>query len=550
MSVAATDPEQERDPPAEPTPITFPKHILRGKAVWNEQTSPPDFQSLFSKVVKPSDIKQQHVEDLNITILAECPVDELVPLQSDGSSYLSSLALDQDANSEATSETAAPDAQVQRRRRDLTERVTELSIENDAAYRAITRTTTDGVKPPRLAYMRKFWEGLESMAQYWDCSLDQYYEKVESDDIEESRAKRQKLESDLANGDESDLTLLTAATQPLPPDGETEPDDRHGSKSPGFVKNCSTDTATGAYDGASIPDSETKTSFDSKLAARTRMRYRGRRTATGRAMPDQFRVDMVKGFIEGAVWPFRTQVSAPRVLPVLQVNNLKLPIRRTLAVYRVPEDRVKARSGGLVGPILSVLVRPETDFQDVDGCQDEEKTRLNLMREIGSLLQIAQERRREGKTEVKAGDGKWWTTKRRWGGGPGGEIENEIGNSDEVTIADEFANATRADNGKKSIETKIGSKRKSPSSLWKELKGARGTWDPKIEYRAIGKDSKSQYDEVWLYAEISEWLTANTFSDLHGLLSQSPSLDPKNDHPYCIHRLPHIRSNTGSAARR
>ena len=512
VSVAGTDPDQERDPPAEPTPITFPKHDLHGKAVWNKQTPPPDFQSLFSKVIKPSDISQQHVEDLNISILPECMVDELVPLQSDRSSYLPSLALDQDANDEATSETAAPDAQVQRRKKDLIERVTELSIENDMAYRAITRTTTDGVKPPRLAYMRKFWEGLESMAQYWDCSQDQYYEKADSDDVEESRAKRQKLESDLANGGEADLTLLTAATLPLPPDGGTESDDfRASSLHPG--------TATAACESNPSTNSANGSSLGSTPTPRTRMRYRGRRTATGRAMPDQFRVDMVKGFIEGAVWPFRTQVSAPRVLPVLQVNNLRLPIRRTLAVYRVPEDRVKARSGGLVGPILAVLVRPETDFQDADGHQDEEKARLDLMREIGSLLQIAQERRREGKIEVKAGDGKWWTTKRKWGGGPGGEIENEVGNSDAVTIADEFANATKGENGKQAIEAKIGSKRKSPSSLWKELKVARGTWDPKIEYRAIGKDSNSQYDKVRLCPEMLKRLIANVFLDLHGLLS-------------------------------
>ena len=116
------------------------------------------------------------------------------------------------------------------------------------------------------------------------------------------------------------------------------------------------------------------------------------------------------------------------------------------------------------------------------------------MREIGGLLQLAQERAREGKKEVKPGEGKWWTTVPRWGGGPGGEVENQDGNSDVVATAAEALNAGKDENGEK-----VGRKprqKKSPALLWKELRPGSGYFDPKTDYEAIGKEPDSPWDTV------------------------------------------------------
>ena len=43
------------------------------------------------------------------------------------------------------------------------------------------------------------------------------------------------------------------------------------------------------------------------------MRYKGLRTASGRYMPDHFRIETVRGFVEGTVWPFQCSVHPPRM---------------------------------------------------------------------------------------------------------------------------------------------------------------------------------------------------------------------------------------------
>ena len=193
-------------------------------------------------------------------------------------------------------------------------------------------------------------------------------------------------------------------------------------------------------------------------------------------------------------------------MPIVQFNGLNLPVRQSAAVYRVSKERSKGRQGFVEGPMIGLQVRPELDFCSEEGTPDEVKARLDMMRELGCLLQLAQERRRQGQTEVKPGEGKWWTTTPRWGGGPGGEMEattdpNEITNSDVMEFAEHQLNKIRERDPTLKGIPKPGRgakerKRKNPAILWKELKPGRGYWDPKIEYTAIGRDTDSEYDEV------------------------------------------------------
>ena len=511
----STDPEQERDPPPEPTPVTFPSHEAFEGDVWKDEFSPPNFQSLFSSVLKPTDISEHHKRALNISILPPCCVDELVPEAPEGTSYLPDIAPRQDLSEESYANATKFDPALSKKRKDLEDRLSELRIENDLAFRAISRTVSVGVKPPRLAYMRKFWEGLESMSQYWDCSLDRYYEKDEAHDGGEKSAKRQRLENELAASEHADLLLKTAAERTRPIFEHTPSHEDQENQNPD-------------EDGAE-QQAESKTRSSSATPdPRTRMRYKGRRTATGRAMPDQFRADTVRGFVEGTIWPFQTTLSSPRVMPLVQFNKLNLPVRQSAAVYRVPRDRIKGRQGWLEGPIVSVQVRAETDFES-EGNDAEVKARLDLMREIGGLLQLAQERRREGKVETKPGEGKWWTTKPRWGGGSGSEVENEIGNSDVVQAAEELLDSAKENNnGNRAKEAGRSRKRKTPAMLWKELKCGRAYWDPKTDYSAIGKSSDSACDEVRLSSPRVAASTHNALGVL-GVMSQPSHIDCQND---------------------
>ena len=163
--------------------------------------------------------------------------------------------------------------------------------------------------------------------------------------------------------------------------------------------------------------------------------------------------------------------------------------------------------------MLTVQVRPETDFDapNVDQAHSAMRARLDLTREIAGLLQCAQERRREGKTEVRSGEGKWWTTRPRWGGGPGGEVEVDEGNTDTLRkdvlgVAEEILGAPKA-KGPGKLR-----KRKTPAMLWKELKPGGKTWDSKTSYQAIGREPDSPYDQASPDAQ-NTTTAAVTFTD-------------------------------------
>ena len=76
---------------------------------------------------------------------------------------------------------------------------------------------------------------------------------------------------------------------------------------------------------------------------------------------------------------------------------------------------------------------------------------LDLMREVAAMLLLGQERAREGKSPTIPGQGKWYTTVPRWGGGPGGEISCG-GDNGGATTKDE-----KSKDGLDMTQTKLGS---------------------------------------------------------------------------------------------
>lgn len=140
---------------------------------------------------------------------------------------------------------------------------------------------------------------------------------------------------------------------------------------------------------------------------------------------------------------------------------------------------------------MGIQCRPETRFRDpgqeIGRGQAEA---LDLMREVGAMLLLAQERGREGKPPTKPGEGKWYTSKPRWGGGSGGEMGDTGGNSDDAA-------ATKPDE-KKSSSSRMRSRKLSAAEAYKELRPGSGTWDPKVTYLAVGKEENSEFDNVSL----------------------------------------------------
>lgn len=530
-SFGFTDPEQERDPPPPPTPVTFPTYSeetnLSSTRSWSHDSPPPDLRSLFLRVQRPTDISEQHFRALSIQFKGPCPLEDLLPLGKDGSSYLPALELKSTSTEQADNHRATTESTISSERKNFLGPLVELQVDNDTAFRVITRTTKGDAKPPRLAFMRKFWEGLESMSQYWDTSIDHYYEgeptlpqlsngRARSDSINEAnvkafsdaRHKKAKLKQESATVDVNDNGLLPAAEakQAFKDLEGSDPSDMSSEQKTELLErlqqavkdqsnmNGSEDDSSNDRPNGDAESRDRVIPISHPPSPRPRLRYKGRRTSTGREMPDQFRIETVKSFLDGVVWTFQCSVNPPKRMPIVQINSLIQPVRQTATVCRPLKDRNKARQGWVQGPVMGLQVRAETDFDAEDGSTVYVKGRMDIMRELGGLLQIAQERRREGKTEVKPGEGKWWTTKTRWGGGPGGEVEIEDLNDDVLEALKERVAESKGGNGRAS--RRGGSGRKTPAIIWKELKCGSGYWDPRTEYAAIGKEPKSEYDEA------------------------------------------------------
>lgn len=397
-------------------------------------------------------------------------------------------------------------------------RAKELFFKNEHAFSNLTRKPNAGQVPLRLAHFRKFWEGLDNLAYYWDNSLDEYL-PPKPENIKGTENASQQTSSGLANGKStsngadatppelasgSDIEILSSIEEP-----------RKKAKTEAIGDETLVSPTTSMGFGSGLPPAQPSSIASSKaLPARaappkvpwavnmpsisekptdlSKGSYRGYRIGNGAEMPDQYRLDCVRAFLEPIAWAFGVTFSPHRRPPVLCLDHVRFPVRMNSVGWRGPADRMKARQGWLEGPVLGIQCRPETNFGATGNLQAE--SALDVVRELGGMLLLAQERARQGKIEVRAGEGKWWTSKPRWGGGPGGEVGEATGTSD--TPSQESVPKTEE---KPIGRPRLGSKdrrRPSPAEAWKVLRPGNPLWDPKIVYEAIGKDRNSDWDEV------------------------------------------------------
>ena len=211
-------------------------------------------------------------------------------------------------------------------------------------------------------------------------------------------------------------------------------------------------------------------------------------------MPDQYRLDCVRAFLEPIAWAFGITFSPHRRPPVLCLEHVRFPVRMNSVGWRAPTG-MKRRSGWLEGPVLGIQCRAETSFGATGTLQADSV--LDVVRELGGMLLLAQERAREGKSETRAGEGKWWTCTPRWGGGPGGEVGEAAGASDAPAPPEATTPAPTDDKFDRLFRHGLKDRRRpSPAELWKTLKPGNPLWDPKVKYEAIGKARSSNWDEV------------------------------------------------------
>lgn len=414
------------------------------------------------------DVKREHLETLNVKVESDIPFSNLIPTTK--ATTHDPKSAQPDASSRPLLSNGMPTPGPEKY--EVLER--ELRYDNNDAFRELIRLPPlPGKQRIRVTQTRRFWMGLERMSQYWDTSQDQFFEASHDDDGH-TEAKRMKMD-DSTKSPSTDSMIL---------------DDK------------SAENSTSPTETTSTP----------------RLKYKGRRIGNGRMMPEELRDETIRGFVEMIAWPFGCQAAAPGVPPRLAIDTMLFPIRHSFRIVRPPKDRMQARKGYIEGPILAVQCKGEVSFREEhDRVGDGFAEATDLCREVGAMLLLAQERARQGEKEILPGEGKWWVTKVRWGGGPGGEIEPKEAVTDEPppsvkdnkdkTPTEDSVNANDPGNDKPDSRAARPSRR-GPSSKqrlslaerWKILRPGSSLWDRKLQHLQIGKTKDDDFDDVSVFS--------------------------------------------------
>lgn len=435
----------------------------------NETEAEPalkDLYNLLASIRKPQDINAAHFRAFNLSVESNVPASQIAC--HDDANTVPPLAWEieqqQEGDNGQSARTSNGYPYPDKKRFEVLKN--ELLLGNDDVFREVTRMSPrEGRQRVRVTQTRKFWTGLERMAQYWDTSLDNYFERAAtSEEQEHGNGQADAMQTD-DNGKQDQQDHL--------PTAQANGNASHapGSQSPPIVT-----------------------------------RYTGRRTGAGHEMPEDMREETVRAFIEMGAWPFGCQVTVPTLPPRLTVKALLFPVRLSLEAARSPQDRMLARSGVLEGPVLVAQCRPETAFrtpQETLGSGIGEI--CDLYREVGAMLLGAQERARHGTTEVRPGEGKWWTTEPRWGGGEGGPAEREEegktdssdnANDERESHCEQKKACKRSKYDHPYLATRRQGRKMSNAEKWKMVQPGASLWDRRMRYQRIGKSSDSLFDDV------------------------------------------------------
>lgn len=432
-----------------------------------------------------------HLSRLNVTIQNDIALEDFVPKAPNGSSYLPpkywTKKLDPSSRKQVPPETPghlkgqvlsngfnAPESDT------FVKYAAELACETQDGLRAIgRRKPRKGRLAPVINHYQVFWAKMEVLSQFWDSSLDNYYEK------NPSTPSSPKPSSPTTPKGLRKMSLFISERS------------NHSTKKPDTGKN-----------GNTKPEGN--------------KRYTGWRKDKGSRMPDGPRTELVRAFLAKIAESFGCHVSFKNRSYQVEIKSLLIPVTVGGVIWRSPEDKLRQKQGFFDGPLMGLQCRGETAFT-----KDPESAALDTAREMACLLMIAQERAREGKTKITPGQGAWYTTRRRWGGGPGGEFGEAEGDRD----SQPFVPTTRRVSTPGSWPKKM-----TEEEIWKELKPNTGLWDNKTNYIAVGKDRTIDHDTVshCAYSSVKSSISSDIFLatlGLHGLRSLPSHFHPQARSP-------------------
>ncbi|KAH7369883.1 hypothetical protein BKA65DRAFT_487211 [Rhexocercosporidium sp. MPI-PUGE-AT-0058] len=468
-----------------PTPVRFPQCSPQSDEKVSRTRGGISLVNLLQTIHRPTDLRLSHLEAVGVHVISDVSPRDLLP----DASYLPPLekwnAIAQEDLLEANEATRQPlsNGHLSPGVQTYRERQKELLTDNTAAFRTIRRIPAPtGETAARLGNAYEFFKNLEFFSGYWP-----------------------------------DTSL---PPKPDPSDAESK---------------STTDSTAEGEEKAVVP-----THMQTHVP-----------NGNGAQLPPDYRQNLLTAFVKLVAYDFGCNVSFPRTEPRLHLTPSPSPPPKPTPppsyfnssvsfVYRTPVERSAARAGIVEGPVATLSARASTVFSNPS---DE---LLDLTREVVGILLTAQHRSREGKTEKRFGDGKWWTTTPRWGGGPGGAIGREGDRPEEVAVAlaagiteklppsskptatatsssssstrevEEAPGVKMANEVKRQIgglngpsppkRSKKGSKESAMLAIYenyRKMSPPSATWDRKARYSAIGKVPGAGYDDVFLMSALN-----------------------------------------------
>jgi hypothetical protein len=541
LVIGRLNPSVERPAPRHATPVSFPNFdFLKNLEAleWNKDNKPNLFDLRLKWQYPPHGGVDQALgidvfKTINVTFEPVGEFDQLFKTGDNSALYLPSAdwgTTEPDAEQRKavncpTTKTAQGQVVAQKlsngrpfpTRGDFWERANQLRLSNIDGFRGYARISIDDRPIPRVTHARPFFEHLDGMVQYWDTSLDEYIppNSIGSSENDNKPRKRTKLSPDDPDmpspSSEScapSSTLSAIATPIVPPTESVTLADATISMHP-KRPNSSRRTIPGFRRGEPSPPPVGT--------------YRGWRIDSGKNMPNGTRDLLVKALLEIAMWPFGFHVdTSERQPPRVEIQALRVSVPLTRRIWRPPTDRIEAKMGTVYGPVLGMSARPMTGF-------DENKiySEVDLLREFGTLLLLAQERNRMGRREKRPGEGLWWDEKPRWAGMPY-EVPGEYpglyqtpsndsdiiadtastidtkGSLDQKTLSDQKEKRLLGYTARKEKERQR-RREELPSDMtarqrsihsYKKFAPSVASWEPKAKYVPIGKEPGSDWDEV------------------------------------------------------
>ncbi|KAF9873598.1 hypothetical protein CkaCkLH20_09057 [Colletotrichum karsti] len=424
-----------------PTPVKLPnsRPQLQAPSAPTGETKP--LTSILQNVYRPADVTSTVFDALGVHLIPDATPADLIPDSAFLPDFESWDKLSPDEAREKNADTRkdlnngvqSPGCQT------YLDRKRELSHSNDVAFRTVRRIPAPkGEQQARLGNSYEFFRCLEAFTTYWDDTS----KPNPSLDAKETSGEDKAVEAEKSEQD-------TSQTPEQP---------------------------------------------------------RVIRTSAGSSMPPEYRQSLITAFLKLVAYDFGCNVSAPRTEPRLHITAAPsavpkrqkepLPPRASYFasgctfIFRTPRTREAARKGIIEGPLAAVTARGSTSFEN-----DSDQA-IDLARELVAALVTAQHRAREGKTEKRSGEGQWWTSKPRWGGGSGGPIGREV-----------ERDAIQGDKDNVDSETgqpasKRPRKNMSIYDNYRMLRPPSASWDQKSQYEAIGKVKGVGYDDIFVISSL------------------------------------------------